>query len=196
MAVAVSRKSSKEVNREGALAARRRGQTGEPKRAGTKRRSTDRPTDLERRDREVELVGVVLVDEREPRLRRAPHLARARRERALNELDERRLAVAVLAEQHNARLGRHADLGAGEEGRPARVVERDAAALHEEAVEPAARREQQRQLDVLLQPRELVRLGRAARLAGRLGDRGGGRSRRDGIAHDVCLCVRVREKAY
>ena len=61
---------------------------------------------------------------------------------ALIRMREGRLAVPILAEQHDARLGVHRQLGVAEEGCVgARVSERDAAQLHTKAVDLASRLE-------------------------------------------------------
>ena len=115
--------------------------------------------ELERRHLEVELVGVVLVDDGDARLRLALNLALGRLERARDQLDERRLAVAVLAEEHDARARVHRHLRALEEHPRASVAE---AHLLQQAGEA--------DLPLLLGPRGRVDLGtHALRVDGRGG---------------------------
>ena len=54
--------------------------------------------ELQRRQREIDLVGVVLVHQRDARRAAAHHLARRRREIAEQQAHQRRFAVAVLAQ--------------------------------------------------------------------------------------------------
>mmetsp|Transcript_7679 Transcript_7679/g.31759 ORF Transcript_7679/g.31759 Transcript_7679/m.31759 type:complete len:393 (-) Transcript_7679:1454-2632(-) len=124
--------------------------------------------EVERRLVEVDLVGVVLVDEREARVRRAHDAARERLELAEEQPDERRLAVAVLADEDEPRPRRHAELDVLEEPGPRRrrgvVVEGDVAELDEVPREVAAVVEPQRQLGVFVE----VRVVRVVRRRGEL----------------------------
>ena len=88
--------------------------------------------ELQRRQREIDLVGVVLVHQRDARRAAAHHLARRRREIAEEQSHQGRLAVAVLAQKDDPRLRVDRELGTVEEGRRRpRVAESDAAQLYE-----------------------------------------------------------------
>jgi len=56
---------------------------------------------LQRREREVELVRVVLVHQPDARARVAVDLSRGGLQLSEQQLDQRRLAVAVLTKQHD-----------------------------------------------------------------------------------------------
>jgi hypothetical protein len=69
--------------------------------------------ELEGRERQVELISVVLVDQPDARAGVAEDLARGWLQLAKQELDQSRLAVAVLAQQHNPGADEECALGVG-----------------------------------------------------------------------------------
>ena len=108
--------------------------------------------ELQRREGQVDLVRVVLVNERDANTARAHNFALGGLELAQHELDERRLAVAVLAEQHDARLRVDANLRAAEEHLVLwhrRVAEGDVLDLHGETGHLTRRLQGERQLGIL-----------------------------------------------
>ena len=120
--------------------------------------------ELQRRQREIDLVGVVLVHQRDARGAAAHHLARRRREIAEEQLHQGGFAVAVLAQQDDPRLRVDRELGAGKQRRRRpRVTESDAAQLYEVSRERAARLERQRHLVVFLERRRRLGLLGACR---------------------------------
>ena len=115
--------------------------------------------ELQRRQREIDLVGVVLVHQRDARGAAAHHLARRRREIAEQQPHQGRLAVAVLAQQDDTRLRVDRELGAGKQRRRRpRVAESDAAQLDEVSRQRAARLEGQRHFVVFLERRRRLSL--------------------------------------
>ena len=108
--------------------------------------------EAQRRKRQVDLVGVMLVDEGDADATRVCDGPLGGLEVSEHQPDQRRLAVAVLAEQHDARFGVDAHLGASEEeGQVGRVPEPYILDLHYEAAELASRLERERDLGVLLE---------------------------------------------
>mmetsp|Transcript_70931 Transcript_70931/g.188744 ORF Transcript_70931/g.188744 Transcript_70931/m.188744 type:complete len:202 (+) Transcript_70931:579-1184(+) len=109
---------------------------------------------FERRRREVDLVGVVLVDDCDSRLRVPLDLTLRRLQHTYHQLDQRRLAVAVLAEQHDARGRVDAHLHVAQQrlgvGRAA-VSESDPLDLQSKVGDRASRLERERLLRVLLE---------------------------------------------
>eukprot|EP00964_Phaeocystis_antarctica_P034802 scaffold19826_cov60-Phaeocystis_antarctica.AAC.1 len=106
--------------------------------------------ELERRHVQIDLLRVMLVDDRHARLLLPSDLALGRRQRAGHQLDEGRLAVAVLAEQHDAAAAVHPYLTPLEERlRRAGVAEADPHELDQEAVELPTCLEVHRQLHVV-----------------------------------------------
>mmetsp|Transcript_27827 Transcript_27827/g.89923 ORF Transcript_27827/g.89923 Transcript_27827/m.89923 type:complete len:321 (-) Transcript_27827:1088-2050(-) len=114
--------------------------------------------ELEGREGQVELVGVMLVDEADARAGVAEDLAGGWLQLAQQKLDESRLAVTILAEQHDPGFGVDAKLCAREELAVLGAAVAEAHSLHLDQVpaELAARLERERQFDVLHERRRIV----------------------------------------
>ena len=96
--------------------------------------------ELERSHLKVNLVCVVLSDDRYPRLLVSSYLAFGGIESPSHQLDESRLAVTILTKKHDARLCVDRELGVTKQERaPLCVAEADVHQLDEEAIDCTTR---------------------------------------------------------